>query len=231
MNGMLGDRPKAFLPFRDSTFVQRAVSQLNELGIRKVIIVTGFGEQHFATLTWPAGTEVEFVFNADYQTRGTIHSLLLGLSRIQSDTIVMDADIIFERAALRSLAESASPNSIVLTPTLGTGDEYFAWISDDEKVERRLTWLSKQADASRGKPFLEHIGIVKLGVHLWQALVQHAQNSPPAGANSYYEQYLSELLSRHYVEPLILNDLVWTEVDDANMWQRAQEHIFPRLRD
>ena len=84
-------------------------------------------------------------------------------------------------------------------------------------VRRLSKHLSEEPDA----PIGEHVGILQIGT----ALADRVRAKPMA----FYEDCLIEQLPACPMGALRIDDLVWCEVDDQRMLERARALVFPRL--
>ena len=227
----LDGKPKGFLPFKDTTFIERALDILALANVAQTVIVTGHNAEFYESLANERGPSVVTLHNPEFVNKGSMQSLRVALEALTGGLLVMDADIVYERRAILDMVQSIEDNAILLSNISGAGDENFAWSVLDGGANERITHISKDIHVNANAPSGEHVGIVKIGPNLAQALLQTSANLQQALPLVAYEQCLTLLLNTHTMVPVRIPDLIWTEVDDLGMWNRAQESIFPLLRD
>jgi choline kinase len=230
MNGVTGGRPKGFLPALDKTFASRAIDLLRAEGIADIVVVTGFGAGFYDDLAAGYGGGVRTAYNPQFETMGTMRSLLAGLDAVEGPFLVLDADIVYEARAVRSLLQSRADNAIMLSGIGALGDEFFAWTkADGAGAARWLQQLSKARADNGVPPDGEHMGIMKIGAALAAALNDRAHLNPAEAAELPYELCLLPLLPQHPMEAVHIPDLIWTEVDTPAMFEHAQKVVLPKL--
>lgn len=230
MEGSAGNRPKGLLPALDRTFVSRSIDILRAEGVTDILIVTGYGAIFFDDVAGSYGGVVRTVFNPDFETKGTMRSLLAALDLPIGPCLVLDADIVFERRAVRSLLLDDADNAIMLSGIGTLGDEFLAWSEGDASGKRHwLRYLSKRRTDRDDPPTGEHMGIMKIGAALAHALRRWAEQNPSDAATLPYENCLLPLLDHHDMAAVHLPDLIWTEVDTAAMLDHAQNVVLPKL--
>jgi choline kinase len=230
MNGVTGNKPKGFLPALGKTFASRAIDILRAEGIGDIVVVTGFGAGFYDDLAAGYGGGVRTAHNPDFETKGTMKSLLTALEVVTGQFLVLDADIVYEARAVRSLVQSSADNAIMLSGIGTLGDEFFAWTkADGADGGRWLQHLSKVRADNSVPPDGEHMGIMKVGGALAAALRSRAHLNPAEAAELPYELCLLRLLAQHPMEAVHIPDLVWTEVDTPAMFDHAERVVLPKL--
>ena len=126
----LGDagagRPKCLLRFGGETLLQRHIEILDRQAVERIIIVTGYrGEQIEAALAQIGSrASVETVVNPDYEL-GSIVSLHCARDFLAdgADTILMDADVLYDPEVLGRLFGTQSGNCFLLDRDFEPGDD------------------------------------------------------------------------------------------------------------
>ena len=126
----LGDvaagRPKCLLQFGGKSLLQRHLEILNHLGTDRIIIITGYRhEQIEAALEQvESRASVETVVNPDYAA-GSVVSLHCAYDHLSdgTDTILMDADVLYDPEVLGSLFRTQFSNCFLLDRDFEPGDE------------------------------------------------------------------------------------------------------------
>ena len=126
----LGDaaegRPKCLLRFGGKTLLQRHIEILNRQAIDRIIIVTGYRHEQIeaALAQIKSRTPVETAVNPDYEL-GSIVSLHCARDVLAggTDTILMDADVLYDPDVLGRLFNTQSGNCFLLDRDFEPGDE------------------------------------------------------------------------------------------------------------
>ena len=126
----LGDaaagRPKCLLRFGRKTLLQRHIDNLDRLDAGRIIVVTGYRHEQIETALAQikSRTPVETVVNPDYEL-GSIVSLYCARDVLAdgADTILMDADVLYDPDILGKLFDTQSGNCFLLDRDFEPGDE------------------------------------------------------------------------------------------------------------
>ena len=126
----LGDaaagRPKCLLRFGGKTLLQRHIENLDRFDAGRIVIVTGYrhGQIEAALAQIESRTPVQTVVNPDYEL-GSIVSLHCAGDVLAdgADTILMDADVLYDPHILGRLFDTQSGNCFLLDRDFEPGDE------------------------------------------------------------------------------------------------------------
>ncbi len=121
-----GGRPKCLLRFGGKTLLQRHIEILNGLGAQRIIIVTGYRHRDIGAelATVRSGAPVETIVNPDYEA-GSVVSLHCAYDHLDggADSIMMDADVLYEPGILARLFSTQHDNCFLLDREFEPGDE------------------------------------------------------------------------------------------------------------
>ena len=224
------DRPKGFIECQGTTLAGRSLALLKSCGIRHVVIVTGHCADFYDELARQSGGFVTTLFNERYGDSGSLVSLGIALSAVQAPCLVLDSDIVYERRGLAALLSCPMENAALVSGTTGSGDEYYTWADalpglPLPAVRRLSKRLSDEPDAPLG----EHVGIIKIGNALARKVRDAGPEKVRAQPMAFYEDCLIDQLPGCPMGALEIADLVWCEIDDQRMLDRARNLVFPRL--
>ncbi len=126
----LGDvaagRPKCLLQFGGKSLLQRHMEILNDLGTDRIIIVTGYRHDQIeaALEQVESRASVETIVNPDYEA-GSVVSLHCAYDFLTdgADSILMDADVLYDPEVLGSLFRTQYGNCFLLDRDFEPGDE------------------------------------------------------------------------------------------------------------
>jgi choline kinase len=129
-NRLFGDDgtqlPKSLLRFEGKTLLQRHVENLLDVGIEELVLVCGFrmAEIVAEAETWSPTGFIRPLNNAEFRD-GSVVSLWTARDALRSGEpiLLMDADVLYDRALLRRLVDSKAENCFLLDRAIEEGDE------------------------------------------------------------------------------------------------------------
>lgn len=215
--------PKGFLEVGGQTLIERSLAALRTAGIERVTIVTGHLSDHYAALAARVGEWVTLVHNTEYATSGSLVSLTC-VGSIDESYLLVESDLLYEPRAPRLLVESPRGDLLLASGPTGSGDEVYVGSENGYLVD-----LTKRAHELRGTRVGELVGLTRVSPALHAELLSQADRLLAKTRHVEYEAALVAASRRHPVPVLVIDDLVWTEVDDASHLARAVDTIAPRL--
>lgn len=219
LKSLTAHNTKCMVKVNGVTMIERALTQLDRLGLARIVIVVGYEADKLKDYvsTLDVATPIEFVDNPVYDRTNNIYSLALAAGQLQEDdTILLESDLIFEEGVLSELVDDPRP-------TLALVDKYESWmdgtvvtLDDDDSI---LSFVP-------GKRFrFEDMDRYYKTVNIYKFSKEFSRNvyvpflkaySQALGNNEYYEQVLrvitmvdtSEILAKR------LSGQKWYEIDD-----------------
>ncbi len=101
-------RPKALMPMAGQPLLLRTVRQLEKRGFSEITVIVGYQSQRVTEALGGCGRRLRFVENVRYAVDTNIGSLLLGLGDSDAAALVIEADIVFDDAAMDAMTAAAS---------------------------------------------------------------------------------------------------------------------------
>lgn len=219
LKALTADNTKCMVKVNGISLIERALAQLEELHLERIVLVVGYRGQQLREYVDSLGTTtpIEYVENPVYDRTNNIYSLYLAADYLErDDTLLLESDLIFEPGVLRELVDDPRP-------TLALVDKYESWMDgtvvkideDDDIVAfvpgRKFRFedipeyyktvniykFSKEFSSTHYVPFLE--AYVKA-----------------LGENEYYEQVLRVVmhLGDSELKAKRLTGQKWYEIDD-----------------
>lgn len=224
--------PKCLLEFGGTTLLERHLSILERLGLRRVALGVGYRADRVeaALERYPGSIEVYTVVNPDYEqgsavTLWTLREHLAG----GGASLLMDADVLYDPALLQRLLDTEHESCFLLDRDFEDGPEPVRLgIRDGRPVEFRK--------GAQGEFDLvgESVGFFRLGQRTARDLAARSEAWIEAGRRDEpYEEILREELLEH-PERFGWEDvtgLPWIEIDFPEDVVRAREEILPRLEE
>lgn len=223
---------KCMVKVNGVTLIERALRQLDQLHLSRIVIVIGYEGQklvdYIATLD--IQTPVCYVENPIYNKTNNIYSLALAKEYlVQEDTLLLESDLIFEDGVLKVLLDDPRE-------TLALVDKYESWMDG--------TCVKLGADDSieafvPGKKFVfedipyyyKTVNIYKFSKHFSETHYVPFLDaySKALGNNEYYEQVLRviTMLDDPEIKAKKLNGQLWYEIDDIQDLDIAESMFVP----
>jgi len=221
--------PKGFLKLGEKCIVEESIDRLRAAGIKHIIIVTGHLSEFYEELA-ATSDDILTVHNDKFAESGSMYSLWLARDRIDGDFLLLESDLVYEQRALTTLLEGPREALLISGPT-GAGDEVYVETRDDRDAAF-LYNMSKDADALGADPSGELVGITRVSPELFRYMREYAEME--FHQDNLYVDYETDALV-HAAQKIpvscpLVDDLIWTEIDDPSHLQRARETVYPRLQ-
>ncbi len=214
------DNTKCMLAVNGVKLIDRALAGLSEIGISRVILVTGYKGRNVQEYLGERahGLPIHYVDNPIFDKTNNIYSLFLAKDYLlQDDTILLESDIIFDPAVLRKLVEDERPD-------LAMVDKYERWM--DGTVVTLDNNLNITHFIDKGHFRFEDAGNYYKTVNIYKFSKDFCARyyvpfltayCASQGHNAYYEQVLRVILHLHDapLKALPLHGESWYEIDDA----------------
>ncbi len=137
---------------------------------------------------------------------------------------MLESDLIYEPRALHTLLEGPS-DSVLLSGPTGAGDEVYV-----ETRNGRLVAMSKDRASLSTEPSGELVGISRISPELFDIMLNHAEDAFRSTLRVDYEtDGLVAAGQRRPIQCPLVDDLLWSEIDDSSQLRRARAEIYPHL--
>lgn len=214
--------PKGGLVLSEGSIIDDSIRRLLKAGIEQITIVTGFQAEFYAELAQSLSSRISLIHNPQYADSGSMYSLFLAREQVKEDILLLESDLIYEQRALSTVLENPAENLLLLSGSTGAGDEVF--VAADR--ERRLLAMSKQRDRLPSGIAGELVGISKISPTLLEAMCAYAGKYFAETHSLHLDYETDAMVAAARTTPiycLTIDDLLWSEIDDANHYQRAIE--------
>ncbi len=217
--------PKGFLRLGDRPIIEESISRLLEVGVRRIVIVTGHiaGFYHDLQARYP--DVVQLVHNPYYADSGSMYSLYCARRYVREDFLLLESDLIYERQALTTLLEYPEDNVVLLSGFTKSSDEVFVQTNSG-----CLVAMSKDRDSLGPHVAGELVGISKISQRLYRVMLQKAVERFHTTRHMDYETDC--LVAAARVIPVnchVVEDLAWSEMDDEWQLIRARDKVYPAI--
>ena len=216
--------PKGFIKLGQRPIIEEAVALLAEVGIERIIIVTGHLAEFYERLRQAHSNLIETVHNPQYAESGSMYSLYCARDLIDDDFLLLESDLTFERRALSACLEFPRDNVVLMSGRTEAGDEVY--IDSDDGLLRMMSKDRVQLQTVAG----ELVGICKISLPLFQVMKQEAQREFQDTLRvSYDTDTLVAAASRYPIHCHLIQDLAWSEIDYEMHLQHARTKIYPKI--
>lgn len=214
--------PKGFIEVGGSTLIERSIRLLKKNGIQRILIATGHESIWYERLA-ESTSGIQCIKNPDYAKSGSLHSLDLLASSIDSDFLLLESDLIYEERALTSLLE-LDHEALLVSGVTSSGDEVYV----EADSHNNLRFLSKNP-AQVKKTAGELVGISRLSLATYRILHEWVSRLSPQPSLIHYEEGLYQIYSQVKIPLLKVENLVWAEVDTETHLTRVKQSILPQI--
>jgi 2-aminoethylphosphonate-pyruvate transaminase len=219
-------KPKGFVELDGRAIIELSLASLERAGIRDVIIVTGYGAEHYRELAARYDGLVRLVHNDRFADSGSMYSLFCARDVIDDDFLLLESDLIYESRALDVLIEHAGSDAVLLSGPTHAGDEVYV-----AAPEGRLVAMSKDKGALPCEPAGELVGITRVSRGLFALMKQIAEQAFAESLRFDYEtDCLTQAAASWPVDCPVVRDLLWSEIDDPAHLERARNIVWPQIQ-
>lgn len=217
--------PKGFIEIDNKPIILHSLEKLRKAGITDILLVTGFGHEHYQQLAEETGW-FSTVYNEHFSDYGSLYSLYCAREWLDSDFLLLESDLLYESMALTQVLNFPQANVILVSGTTHSGDEVYVCAQDDNLISMSKSLQSLDSDLIVG----EFVGVNKLSLLSYQVLLALlAENSSLLHTGNYEEQGLVALAQTDPVYCLKYQALKWCEIDNLAHLERAQK-LYPDMK-
>ena len=226
---------KCMVPVNGTKLIDRSLSQLSRLNLRRVVIVVGYEGQKLMDYLGSEynGLKIEYVINSIYDKTNNIYSLALAKELMQEDdTLLLESDLIYEDGLLNLLLDNPFPNLALVA-------KYETWMDGTmvciDKENNIVNFVTKAAfNYQNVDQYYKTVNIYKFSKEFSRTkYVPFLEAySKSVGNNEYYENVLRiiSFLNSHDLKALPIGNLKWYEIDDKQDLDIA-EALFAEEKD
>lgn len=221
------DNTKCMLEINNVSLIKHALEKLNNVGIRKLILVVGYKKDNLIQHVGDKykDIDIEYVENPIYDQTNNIYSLYLAKDKLeQDDTILLESDLIFEEEVLQRLLDDERRSLAVV-------DKYQSWmdgtavtLDSDDSI---LNFFTKKTFRFQDvNEYYKTVNIYKFSKEFSQkSYIPFLEAySKAMGDNEYYESVLRviTILEGQELRAMRLNGEKWYEIDDVQDKHNAE---------
>ncbi len=220
---MTETKPKGFIEVGGEPMVVQSIKNLIACGITKIIIGTGYHSEFYEALEdiYP---EVVCHKSPIYKTTNSMYTLYNCRDLIDSDFLLLESDLIYEKRAIEKLIADRHEN--IMLAACDKEVQEFAIAVDSEGMLSELTYNERE---SMDNLYAEFVGIHKISYKTLLKVNEIFEKVFPEKPNQGYEYMLVEAFEDFPCYVLKIDDLAWFEIDNSEELAVAEEKIVPLL--
>ncbi|CAM4064780.1 choline kinase [Bacillus manliponensis] len=213
-------KPSCLLQLEEQTILDRHLDVLKRNGIEKVVIVTGYKQEAFAS--YEGTSDVYFTENHKYKWTGSMASLVCVSELIDDDFLLIEDDIVIEERAIMQVLQYPERDCVLITNESGSGDEAFVEIQNGHlyKISKDIHQLNR-IDG-------EMIGVSKISREVFAKMLEAYRYNKNPYVN--YEYLLLDVARTYDIGYVKLQSVVWAEIDTNEQYEHVQNKVYRQLK-
>ncbi len=234
-------RPKGFIEFKGKSMIERSIDNLLAVGIKKIIIGTGYHHEWYDNLSlkYP---QIKTVYSPDFATTNSMETLWQCRNEIgENDFILLESDIVYEATALTQLITNPNPDILLVTPVRKFQDQYYIWVSKDLYLSGCSTDLNFGIKMPEENPYGELVGIHKISNDFYKEMIKDYESGYSEKKTRGYEYEMEDVATAYhrarcnnlpqdtqsYKKLFVLksNTVDWYEIDDMKDLEFAERNV------
>jgi len=224
--------PKILLEFGGRTLLEWHALRLGEVGVRDVVVVTGYLRDRIARvlpeISARYGSSMRELVNERFH-EGSVLSLAAALPELEGSRdpiLLMDADVLYPAQMLERLIRSAHPTALLLDREYSTRDDdpVLVPVKDGRPFEFRKKWTGPADFVG------ESIGFFKIGPGDLPLLIDETRaRSAGSEVGDSYDDVLRAMVLADRFGCEDVTGLPWTEIDFPEDLALARDEVLPRI--
>lgn len=220
MGALTSEHPKCMTEITDTdTILSRQLKLISKVGIKEVVMTTGYFDGVLVDYCNSLGLPLEFTFvnNPLYAKTNYIYSIYCAKEELGDDILLMHGDLVFEESVLRDmLAEKRSCMKVSSTIALPDKD-FKAVIKDGEVKAVGIEFFDSAMEAQ---------ALYKLNKEDWnvwlEKIIEYCENDK---RKCYAEVALNEVTDRCHIKAFDVKDRLCTEIDNPEDLEKVRKRM------
>ncbi len=219
--------PKGCMRLGEKSIIEESVLRLLGVGIQRIVIVTGHLAEQFEHLQTRYSQTVQLVHNPHFADSGSMYSLYCARHCVDEAFLLLESDLVYECRALTTCLEYPRDNVVLLSGFSKSSDEVFVETQDGCLVE-----MSKNRERLGTEISGELVGICKISRSLFAVMLDAATKRFRTTRHMDYETDCLVAAARLMpVSCVVVEDLLWCEIDDETHLDRARNEVYPVVQE
>lgn len=216
--------PKPMLEVGGAPILKRSLKTLASVGIRQVVIVTGYGRKRVEALRYPP-LKLIYQFNPFFGETNDLMSLWFARTYLlQKDFLYLHGDLLYHSNVLRRCIDA--PKTTILYDSSGSGMDREAM-----KVQvRNGRYVQSSKKLSSRLSSGEFVGICKFSVATGRRLMWEAERLFDESERMAYDtRALNNIAGDIAIHAVDVAGLPWIEIDSPSDFERAERVVLPLI--
>lgn len=190
--------PKTLLPINDNLkMIDHILDNCYKNNLKDFYFVTGHGHEHVKKHVEfysqkKGDVSSQFIYNAEYSSKGNIYSFYLAQKAITDDYILIHSDVIFHADILADVIKHSEKNVLAVDDSKDLGLEEMKVELDEN---RQIKKIHKTLDPVSA--YGEHIGVSKISKEIRGKLLTAIEETLANNDKVYYEDSLQKLIDQN----------------------------------
>ena len=215
------NEPKCLTIVNGMSILERLISNLNQHGFKRLIVVTGHLENHIRDfLGNQAGDiKIDYIFSPLYKTTNNIYSLWMAREFINEPFLLLESDLVFDELLLNAMLY---PDRIAVAKMQPWMNGASVTIDKSKQVK---AFLAGNAD-SFGEIKYKTVNIYSISLNSWHCIVKRLNKHISDGkVNDYYETVFAEMIADGSLSFQIVSfdGKSWYEIDTIEDLAEAEK--------
>lgn len=183
---MTETKPKGFIDFKGISMIERSIGNLISVGIRTIIIGTGYHYEWYDDLKtrYPQITTVLSPLYAESNSMETLYRCRHKIG--DRDFLLLESDLVYEKKALSLLIEDIHKDIMLASDVIKFQDQYYIAVDGDFNLLKCSTNKEALIVETGVEPYGELVGIHKISNRFYREMIED------------YEKHRHEYIKRGY---------------------------------
>ena len=216
--------PKCLTIVSGISILERMISGLKKHGFKRLVIVTGYLENHIRDYLGDQAGEIkiEYIFSPLYNQTNNIYSLWMARKVINEPFLLLESDLVFDETLL---GDMLYPDRIAVAKMQPWMNGTFVTVDPVQQVKAICPGCSD----SNGDIKYKTVNMYSISLHSWQGIIKRLDEYISEGkVNEYYEVIFAEMISEGSLDFTVISfdRKPWYEIDTLEDLREA-EKLFP----
>ncbi len=213
--------PKCLTMVNGVSILERLISNLNQQGFTRLVVVTGHLENHIRHFlgNQVGDIKIEYIFSPLYKTTNNIYSLWMARKVINEPFLLLESDLVFDGTLL---ADMRRPDRIAAAKMKTWMNGTYVTIDKSQQVK---AFFAGNADCL-GEIKYKTVNIYSLSRASWRRVVNVLEKRILDGkVNDYYETVFAEMIADGSLslEFVSFDSKPWYEIDTVEDLDEAEK--------
>lgn len=217
------DIPKTLLKVNGKTILQTLIDQFNQMGIKDISVVRGYGKEFINV------DNIKYIDNNQFNQTKELYSMFEAVTEIKGDTVISYGDILFKKYVLNELLNNKEDIVIVVDNDLEEKEGYVDYVYNDLEYDRKQ--FNQKVQLIKMSTNLEDFKINGEFIGLWKVNEKGAKIVKEAikdlsKQQNFNQMRLSDLFNslvkKHRIEVIYIRGS-WLDIDNIIELQKAGE--------